>query len=265
MKPKSTKNPDGTRYLEESETYNLTHLSPLKEFARGRLIHRDFDAHVFRWSHAAMMIHKNPKRAEASVLDVACGPDWPQLTVMHSNGCMPGYFKGIDLRDCSTTMPTSKNPDVTIEFEQVDITKQIPQLPPSGKPWDMVVCFEVLEHMPKGSGLKLLDGLQAVMGPNTTMLFSTPVFDPNVGMADNHIYEWGYQELKDELESRFTLENHFGTFASLKDYTHLLSPEEASVLARLKQYYNSALVSCIMAPLFPQASRNVLWQLKKKP
>lgn len=280
MKPKSTKNPEGTRYIDESETYNLTHLSPLKEFARGRLIHRDFNAHVFRWLYSAKEIFKNSKRDECAVLDIACGPDWPQLTVMHSNGCMPGYYKGIDLRDCSTTMPSSKS--AVIEFEQVDITKQLPappawnkQIGPTnadgtaelkrlGGHWDMIVCFEVLEHMPKASGLKLLDGITAAMSDKTQLVFSTPVFDPHVGMAENHLYEWGYEELKGELESRFTLENHYGTFASLKDYTPLMSAEELKLLAKLKEYYNSAMVASIMAPLYPQASRNVLWSLKKK-
>lgn len=259
MKMKSHKNPEGIRLTEASETYNLTHLSPFKEFARGRLIHRDFNAHVFRWSHAAMMLFKFPNREQAAVLDIACGPDWPLLTTLHSNGSAPAVFVGCDARDCSPTKPQLTKTDV--QFEQHDITKT---LPTRASGWDMIVCFEVLEHMPKESGLKLLDNIQQIMGPNTLMLFSTPVFDEKVGMADNHIYEWGYQELKDELEKRFTLENHYGTFASLRDYTPLMTPEELKLLARLKEYYNSAMVACLMAPLYPQKARNVLWQLKRK-
>ncbi len=276
MKMKSHKNPEGVRMTEASETYNLTHLSPFKEFARGRLIHRDFNAHVFRWSHAAMMLFKFPNREQAAVLDIACGPDWPLLTTLHSNGSAPAYFMGVDARDCSGTAP--KLTKTEVEFEQHDITKTLPNPPGAVLPvnaetnaekvtknqWDMIVCFEVLEHMPKESGLLLLDNIQRIMGPNTLMLFSTPVFDEKVGMADNHIYEWGYQELKDELEKRFTLENHYGTFASLRDYTPLMTPEELKLLAKLKEYYNSAMVACMMAPLYPHKARNVLWQLKRK-
>lgn len=290
VKLKSHKNTDGTRIVEDSETYNLTHLSPFKEFARGRLIHRDFNAHVFRWSHAAMVLFKNPQREQAAVLDIGCGPDWPLLTTLHSNGSAPAFFMGVDARDVSATAP--KLTKTYVKCEQHDITKSLPVPPTSGMfcakegkrdvngtpvdgpegestyvklcgGWDMIVCFEVLEHMPKESGLKLLDNIAAQMGPNTTLLFSTPVFDEKVGMADNHIYEWGYEELKVELEKRFTLKDHFGTFASLRDYTPLMSEAELKLLARLKDYYNSAMVSCLMAPLYPSKARNVLWQLTR--
>lgn len=284
MKMKSTKNKEGVRFIEASETYNLTHLSPFKEFSRGRLVHRDFNAHVFRWCHAAMILHKFPNREYSAVLDVGCGPDWSLLTTLHSNGAAPGYFVGVDGRDCSSTRPELKN--TRVEFQQHDVTKTLPGPPEQpiqfdlnlGKDkegndqykritfngWDMIVCFEVLEHMPKGSGLLLLDQLAKVMSQNTLLLFSTPVFDPKVGMADNHIYEWGYDELKGELESRFTLENHYGTFASMRDYTPLMNEAELKLMNKLKEYYNSALVANFMAPLYPHKSRNVLWHLRKK-
>jgi hypothetical protein len=226
-----------------------------------------------------MLMHKNPNREKAAVLDIACGPEWPQLTVMHSNGCAPGYYMGVDLRDCRGTMPIMKK--TLVGFDQVDVTKGLPNAIVARVPdqsvnsetgevvmheqaiaWDMIVCFEVLEHMPKESGIKLLDNIQSVMTSDTLLLFSTPVFDPGVGMADNHIYEWGYEELKEELSRRFDIVNHYGTFASLKDYVPTMTPEEIKVLEKLKEYYNTAVVSCMMAPLYPQHSRNVLWQLK---
>jgi hypothetical protein len=83
-------------------------------------------------------------------------------------------------------------------------------------------------------------------------------------MAENHIYEWEYEELKAELETRFVIEEHFGTFASVKDYKDLMTPEEVNLLNRLKEYYNSAMISCLMAPLYPSKSRNVLWKLRKR-
>lgn len=266
-KIKSHRNPEGTRIVEEGEHYNLTHLSPFKEFARGRLIHRDFNAHVFRWCHAAMVLHKFKNRETAAVMDVGCGPDWPLLTTLHSNGCAPGYFLGVDARDVSKTAP--KMTSTNVQAVVADITKGLPSgfnADPTQNPlpWDMIVSFEVLEHMSKESGLKMLDQIKAACSDNTLVLFSTPVFDERVGMAENHIYEWGYKELKDELESRFTLENHYGTFASLRDYVPLMTAEELKVLAKLKEYHNSAIVSCLMAPLYPEKSRNVLWHLRKK-
>lgn len=269
-KIKSTKNPDGIRHTAASETYNLTHLSPGKEFERYRFIHRDFVAHGFRWAHAAMILHKHPQREQAAVLDIGCGPEWPLLTCLHSNGCAPAYFVGIDARDCEKTRPNLKS--TTTEFVACDITKTLPLgrgIPQESgfvakQPWDMVVCFEVLEHMPKESGLLLLDNIKKILSPGALLLFSTPCFDEKVGMAENHIYEWRYEELKGELEKRFTISAHYGTFASMRDYKPLMTPEELKLMEKLKEYYNTALLACMMAPLYPHKARNVLWHLRSR-
>ena len=266
---KSVQNTEGTR-VEEGNTFNLTHLSPLKEAGRGRFIHRDFNAHLWRANFVAMMLHKHPDRERAAVLDIGCAPDWLLLTCLHSNGCAPGYFKGMDARDCLPTMPSLKS--TRVEFEQGDVTVGMPtgyvidDDDPYGcmRLWDMVVCMEVIEHMSRENGIKLLDNIEAIMQPQTTLIFSTPCFDEKVGMAESHMYEWKYLELKEELEKRFYIEDHFGTFISLKDYVKDMTPEELRLLNRLKSYYNSALVSNMMAPLYPEKSRNCLWVLKMK-
>lgn len=265
---KSQTNPEGVRVDAEEEKFNLTHLSPGKELARYRFVHRDFIAHAFRWSHTAEVVLKRGLVGKGSVMDVGCGPEWSQLTALHSSACSPSYFLGLDARDCSSTKPNLKYP---VEFKQHDVTNPMPVghlveggAPTDWKPWDIIVCYEVIEHMPKPMGIKLLDNIKSAMSENTLLLFSTPCFDERVGMAENHIYEWKYNELREELESRFTLENHFGTFASLRDYTPVMSEAELKMLARLKEYYNSALISCLMAPLYPEKARNCLWHLKLK-
>ena len=218
-----------------------------------------------------MLLYKHPKREETVVLDVGCGTEWPMLTAFHSNGALPGGFMGVDARDCSRQKPNLK---IGVEFQQVDVTKALPQGYPlaivtnTGIPqlrqWDMITCFEVLEHMPKESGLKLLDNLAGITNNQTLTLLSTPCFSEQAGMAENHVYEWKYEELKEELEKRFVVTQHFGTFASLKDYMPLMNEAELKLLARLREYYNTALISCMMAPLYPEKARNCLWHLRRK-
>ena len=43
-----------------------------------------------------------------------------------------------------------------------------------------------------------------------------------------------------------------------------MTDNEREMFDRLNEYYDSNLVSNIMAPLFPKYSRNCLWVLKKK-
>jgi len=258
---KSIKNPDEVRIETANEgenTFNLTHLSPLKELARGRQCHRDFLSHWFRWGFIASKVFRDYKADTCSILDVGCAPDWNQLIVLHSNGCHPGYYMGIDARDCSNTIPKVSFP---VAFEQVNIVDSLP-MGPENDCWDLLTFLEVIEHMPKDCGIKVLDNLLGVMDENSTLIMSTPCY--NGTMSDNHVYEWQFTELKEELEKRFTIEDCFGTFISLKDYTPDMTPEELKVLNRLREYYNSAMVSCIMAPLYPDKARNCLWVLKKK-
>lgn len=251
----------------EDETFNLTHLTPMKEWARNRSIHRDMNAHCLRWQYAAMVLFKMRNRSNCSVLDIGCSPDWPLLITFHSNASVPGYFLGIDARDCSKGMPVIKH--VNARFEQCDVSKGLPKSASSfgensPEVWNMITCFEVIEHMPKDEGIYLLDNIKNVMSDETMLLFSTPCYDEKVGQADNHIYEYAYDELKEELEKRFTIEDCFGTFISQADYVPSLSPDELKMFHRLKQYYNSAWISNIFAVLFPEKSRNCLWVLKRK-
>lgn len=168
-------------------------------------------------------------------------------------------YVGIDARDCSKTMPKVNFPSRFIQTNVVDV------LPRNGVVeggWDLIVCYEVLEHMTKEAGQAFLQNIYDIMDDESTLLLSTPCY--NGTMAENHIFEWSYEELKTELENDFIIDEHFGTFASIKDYASLMTPEEIKLINRLKKYYNSALVSCIMAPLYPEKSRNVLWRLRKK-
>jgi len=110
---------------------------------------------------------------------------------------------------------------------------------------------------------------------NATYYISTPNFDENVGAAGNHTYdsgdgrgvavqEFNHFELQLHIEKYFNIEKKFGTFASIKDYKHLLNDWQVKMFEELKAYYDSNLLSVIMAPFFPEQSRNTLWVLKRK-
>jgi hypothetical protein len=110
---------------------------------------------------------------------------------------------------------------------------------------------------------------------NATYYLSTPNFDESVGAAGNHTYDAGdgngvqpqefeHKELQAHLEKYFTIVKKFGTFASVKDYKPLLNDWQKKMYEGLKEYYDSNALSNIMAPFFPEQSRNTLWVLKRK-
>jgi len=111
---------------------------------------------------------------------------------------------------------------------------------------------------------------------NAKFYLSTPNFDEKVGAAGNHTYdsgdgrgvdiqEFSHTELESLiLEAGFKIINKYGTFASIRDYKPLMNEWQIKMFEGLKDYFDANLLSNIMAPFFPEQSRNTLWVLKNK-
>jgi hypothetical protein len=52
-----------------------------------------------------------------------------------------------------------------------------------------------------------------------------------------------------------------GTFASWNDVKRAAEPAHVALAERLKKFYDGDVVACFLAPLYPDASRNVCWVL----
>ena len=61
----------------------------------------------------------------------------------------------------------------------------------------------------------------------------------------------------------FEILDVYGTFASQKDYKGHMDEAQQQVYDQLSDYYDSNVISCFMAPMFPEQSRNCLWVLRK--
>jgi len=136
--------------------------------------------------------------------------------------------------------------------------------------WDMIICFEVIEHIGKEKAPQFLRNMIAHATPSTTILLSTPNYDENTGAAANHVIngeicEFTYKELKDLLGQFFVIEEQYGTFASQRDYKIFMNDWQQKFYEEASKYWDSNLLSNIMAPMFPEYSRNTLWVMKKKP
>ena len=64
----------------------------------------------------------------------------------------------------------------------------------------------------------------------------------------------------------FDIIHRYGTFASQKEIEPVLYETGSNDLTiayeYLKDYYDSNILSCFLAPLFPKYSRNVLWEVR---
>ena len=92
--------------------------------------------------------------------------------------------------------------------------------------FNVSVCLEVLEHVEPTKAIAILDKLADVVVQGGTCYFSTPCYDEKVGAAKNHVNEMTYEAFGALLEAKgFQIVDHYGTFASQKDYKHELHGE----------------------------------------
>lgn len=247
--------------------YNTTDLDPQTTFER-HVFHRDQFAHYLRWTH----ILKEAKIGE-TIVDFGCGKG-NLLEVLYRNKFKCQKYIGIDIRKQTIEQAKEKYKNVEwTEFICDDLI--INNFDYSIYKADKVCSFEVLEHVGKQNADKFMENFLSCGNENATYYISTPNYDEKVGAAGNHTYDSGdgrgidvqeftNNELKELFNKHAVIKKSFGTFASIKDYKPIMNDWQIKMFETLKEYYDSNLLSNLMAPMFPEHSRNTLWILTRK-
>ena len=229
-------------------------VSSLKEHSHGRWIHRDYAAHYFRWGFARRFIFANH-----AVLDAGCGSEAPLATVLcqYAN-TIPRRYVGVDYGKIG---PRALRTSWTSYHEKSNLADPafVKQLE---GPFDRIVSFEVLEHMTEPHGVRYLRHLGQLLAEDGMLFLSTPVFGGRA--AANHVHEYTLPELTALLDKLgFEVEDRFGTFMNLRDMELVATPDELRLVNQLRAFYDDTLVSNFLAPLYPDASRNCVWLLRR--
>jgi len=235
--------------------YNKTHL-PIEVAEDRYILHRDYIAHCLRWSH----VMKHAKIGQ-TVLDLGCA-DMPLCMAYYTNKYKPERFVGVEIRESMLEKAKQKlaKAPFPIEYVNADMCKEFHKIPRYD--YDIICSFEFIEHIPRESVEPFLMDVRSLMNLESTFFLSTPCYDGK-NKAENHVYEWGFDELKELLQRHFTIEKVFGTFinqASVKETNDVCVLETFS---RLREYYDSNYLATIFAPLFPEKARNAIWRLKR--
>lgn len=238
----------------------------LKAGNRGYEVHRDYAAHFFRWSWATSWINNT-----MSVLDVGCGQDQPlaRLTVYASK--LPGQLYQVDLNKIPDPQRRKwlKLYDET-DFTDVDVQRQL--WIDHGGPFDLVVSFEVIEHMIVDKGREMLVGMHRLVKDDGRVVVSTPVF--NGRAAKNHIHEYTVPELQGIMEEAgFEVVKRYGTFANYHDAKRgvtewaqakgLDAQPFLDLYEELLEFHSHDALACFLAPIIPDHARNNVWVLRK--
>lgn len=250
----------------DSKQFDTTQL---KIGGHGRTLHRDYSAHFFRWSFARRFI-----TAKDNVLEIGCGEEKPLSKILTGGAAAHvDHYVGVDLNKLKESKSQRLDFYGETDFTNPRARKRI--IAAHG-PFDVVVHFEVIEHMPVEAGQKLLSACFESLKPGGVMLMSTPVYDGRRHAA-NHIHEYYVDELQEATEKAgFTIERRFGTFMDIR---HIGKVDPKSSDARyddaeigaavrlvkhyLSQYFDNDAISNIFGPLYPDHARNNLWVCRK--
>jgi 2-polyprenyl-3-methyl-5-hydroxy-6-metoxy-1,4-benzoquinol methylase len=203
-------------------------------------------------------IHRQLRQG-LSILDVGCGQN---LNLLYALGAriqtVPDLYVGVDLNGLSKK-PKVQWADIFDNFDFVTNGKNLEQ---KYTPFDVAVCFEVIEHMSPADGLKMLENINFLLRPGGVLYLSTPVF--NGSAAANHIHEYTIPELhKAFTNTNFAVDRRIGTFASKPDIKAVLSPAQKEVYGEMEEWFGGDVMATIMAYNHPDQSRNNLWVARK--
>lgn len=137
---------------------------------------------------------------------------------------------------------------------------------------DVVIYTSALEHMHKDVGAQSLKECYTIMNNDSVMFLSCPN-TPGNGYETQyaaHVYEWGYQELKDMLEEiGFEIINEIGLVMKVKKMkefftSNKVSKEMKEFYCKMSSYVPSAWLSAIVSIPYPEQSDEILFVVRKK-
>lgn len=246
----------------EDRDFDTTHLSPENSWGIGR----DYIAHALRYGWPMNVIREH-LQAGARILEMGCGAEIPMFRTLCGDASAVKYYKpsvycGADLNKVRYK-PNTKGCE-TIILEETNIVTNPEAVPEHAFPFDLIVSFEVIEHMDKvPHGDIFLDQMfrfarQGPAGTRCLLLVSTPVNDGQI--ARNHIYEWRRNELHMGFARRGgKVLRQFGMYSNLRPLLKALTPAEIEVWNSMADFHSPHMLSCFFSVNHPEVARNIAW------
>lgn len=134
--------------------------------------------------------------------------------------------------------------------------------------FDLIVCFEFLEHIKPEFAPDILKEAFRVLSSEGKAIFSTPNSNgSNSKLPKDHIYEYSYEELVILFkEAGFLLDDSVGVCVNISRIPAEEKEDWAEELDKIYKAfgYNSSFASVVCAPLFsPRYCKNVVYHLSK--
>ncbi len=139
-------------------------------------------------------------------------------------------------------------------------------------PYNAVVFMEVIEHLSKEDGVRIIKLIQGVLVPEGLMLFTTPT-PPSYGRYEDRVWpldheiEYSYREIYDLINPYFKINKEIGWSMEERDFNLILEYDKdlSSIYCRLKGAFPESYIRAIIACLAPvQDNRQVFFVCRKR-
>ena len=128
--------------------------------------------------------------------------DWDVLEV----GCGTGYGSNLLSKFAKSVNACELDKNLLVRARERFVQPNLKYTDtPEKDQYDAVVCLEVIEHMTKDYGYKLLDVVDKHLKPHGLAFISTPrkIDNPSDNRKKYHLHEYSAQEFVAMLEERF--------------------------------------------------------------
>lgn len=210
------------------------------------------------------------------ILDLGCGEIYTMRTLYKSflvkKSDVVQRYIGVDIDDVMLSKVKDQYSSLLDQINGKLVVKDItvdPKLKVKDGYFDLIVWFEMIEHVKPEFIPPMFEELHRVLNPEGILLVSTPNSrGSNAKLPKDHVFEWDYDELIQVME-----DNQFEVLCSRGVCVNIskIPAEERAKRAKItRQVYeafgeNTAFSSTVLGPMFPpQYCKNVIYTLRKR-
>ena len=134
---------------------------------------------------------------------------------------------------------------------------------------DLVICFEMLEHIKPEFVAPILEEVNRVLSPEGVALFSTPnsLGATTSKLPADHVYEWAYDELVEKMQEYLTVESTHGIGVNVSKIPKGDRKKYGGIIDSLSNSFgkNTYFTSTVLAAFCePEYCKNVLYVCRKQ-
>ena len=239
-------------------------------------VRKDELMHLGRYQKAVQTaIELSKDHGAIAVLDLGCGEIYTMRTLYKSfqvkKSDVVRKYIGVDI-DGPMLNRVSQQYDKllqTINGKLIcrDITTH-PQLKFKDGSFDLIIWFEMIEHVKPEFIPPMFDELHRLLSPDGLMLVSTPNSKgSNAKLPKDHVFEWDYDDLIALMSKNFNVIDARGTCINISKIPKELRERKVNTIKKVYGAFgtNTAFSSTVLGPMFPpQYCKNVIYTLTKK-